>query len=72
MLEKCYLVKLGDGFISEYHNFTLDFKDIMYGFCEYLSDKEDAIKLAKEVGGTVLKFSLQEVETTKSIGEPIC
>lgn len=72
MLERNYLVKLGKGFITDDHNFTLDFREVMYNFDEFLLGKEDAKNLAKELGGKVFKFSLQEVEITKSIGEPIC
>ncbi|UXU70237.1 hypothetical protein [Mammaliicoccus sciuri] len=72
MMERNYLVKLGKGFIGIGHTFELDIRNAMYEIDEFFMDKEEAKVLVKEVGGKVYQLTLQEVEITKSIGEPIC
>lgn len=71
-MEKNYLVKLGKGYMSDAYEFELGFRNVMHELEIFLLDKEEAKELAKEVGGKVFKLTLQEVEITKSIGEPIC
>lgn len=65
MMERNYLVKVGKGFIGIGHTFELDIRNTMYEIDEFFMDKEEAFKLAKEVGGKVFKLGLQEVESVK-------
>lgn len=68
MMENNYLVKVGKGFIGIGHTFELDIRNTMHEVDEFFMDKEEAKRLANDVGGKVFKLTLQEFKT-KSIEE---
>lgn len=54
-MKKKYLVKLGNGFITDNYKFTINPNEILNNINEFLLEEKEADKLAEDVGGDVLE-----------------